>query len=213
MPIVNLNASNRGTKKKVKQLRQIPNFDHNTPMSAPFMDSAKPQNGDPLYQLPLQKNLLIDIEPLLVIDGMDEFDSGVTPPDTNGDVNENYYVQTINSNTGGIISIWDKEGNLLQGPTSLNSFWEEFNVTGLGDPVVLWDRAAGRWLLSELGTFGTDVMLIAISDTDNPMGTWNAFEIQSPSLPDYPKYGIWKDSYVITTNEFTDDFIPVYVLD
>ena len=205
--------NNLKTKKKSKALKQIPNFDGNTIMPAPMKASALPKGGDPLYQLPLTKELTLDVEPGLVIEGMDSDDSGVMPPDPSMDVSPNHVIQLINSGNGAIMTIFDKQGNIIQDIVELNDFWTEFNVTGLGDPIVLWDNAADRWLISELGTFGTNVMLIAVSDTNDPLGTWNVFEIQSPDLPDYPKYGIWGDSYFITTNEFIDDFIPVYALD
>src|SRR5687768_13988141 len=57
-------------------------------------------------------------------EGIDNID-GVLPPDTNGDVGPNHYVQMVNSN----FAIWDKAGKLLYGPTANNTLWR-----GLGGP-------------------------------------------------------------------------------
>lgn len=203
----------RSLKDKAKRQypRQIPNFAGNTPMPANNVD-ALPKGADPLRQAGFEKNT-IPIIPQLVFDGMDEQDSGVTPPDPVGDVGPNHYVQMINGSNGAIFQIWDKEGNSLYGPASCNTFWQPFGITGLGDPIVLYDEQADRWLLTEFGTFGTNVMLVAVSETGDPLGSYFAYEFQAPSFPDYPKYAVWHDAYYVTTNEPGDPNIPVYVLD
>ena len=71
------------------------------------------------------------------------------PPDTNGDVGPNHYVQTVNQD----LMIWDKNGTKLHGPLPINSLFQ--SLGGLcaadndGDPVVLYDRAADRWFISQ----------------------------------------------------------------
>ncbi|MCB0706951.1 MAG: T9SS type A sorting domain-containing protein [Saprospiraceae bacterium] len=192
---------------------EMPNFQGNIAMPAPYADVAQPKHGDPARQIGADKLLTI-VEPDLVLEGMDENDSGVSPPDPNGDVSSDHYIQIINSGSGGIISVWDKNtGELLLDATSLNTFWEPFGVTGLGDGVVLFDQQADRWLVSELGTFGTNAMLVAISETSDPFGNFFVYEFSAPNLPDYPKYGIWNNAYMITTNEGSESEIPVYLLD
>lgn len=213
MPLATPSTPKSKTKSKLKKAYQMPNFENNLPMPTPFKDTAEPQNGDPLYQLHLDKNLLLEIEPILVFDGIDENASNVQVPDTNGDVSDEFYVQVVNGGQSSQASVWDKEGNLIQGPIEINALWNEFNIVGLGDPVILWDKEAGRWLVSEVGDFGTNIMLVAISETSDPLGNWMAYEIQSPELPDYPKYAIWGDSYLITTNETSSGYIPVYAID
>ena len=53
--------------------------------------------------------------PLLTFDGINSGQSlcGCFPPDTNGDVGPNHYVETTNV----AIKIFDKNGNTLSGPT------------------------------------------------------------------------------------------------
>ena len=188
------------------------NFEGNTVMPNPYADVAKPKHGDPLAAMPVQK-VLTQVLPEMVIDGMDQEDSGIFPPDPTGDVSPDHYVQATNMAGGSIFSVFDKAGNLLYGPADVGTIWAPFNAGGIGDPIVLWDHEAGRWLISEIGNSQSGfVLLIAVSETSDPLGSWNAYEFQSPSLPDYPKYAVWHDAYYVTTNEFFTENIPVYAL-
>src|SRR5206468_1656054 len=47
--------------------------------------------------------------------GIAQSDGGGVPPDTNGAVGPHHYVQYINAK----FAIWDKAGNLVQGPLSI----------------------------------------------------------------------------------------------
>jgi len=71
-----------------------------------------------------------------------------------------------------------------------------------GDPVVLYDQLADRWLLSQFSD-GTAPFFncVAISQTSDPLGAYYLYAFSAPSFPDYPKYGIWRDGYYINTNE------------
>ena len=81
---------------------------------------------------------------------------GVLPPDTEGDVGPNHYVQWINLSIG----VWDKDGNLLLGPIPGNSLWSGFGgaceTHNDGDPIVLYDHLADRWMLSQFALFAPD---------------------------------------------------------
>ena len=74
---------------------------------------------------------------------------GCAPPDTDGDVGLNYYFQMINLS----FAIWDKQGNLLYGPVDNSTLWNGFigpwTGTNDGDPVVLYDELADRWMASQ----------------------------------------------------------------
>jgi hypothetical protein len=150
----------------------------------------------------------------------------VNPPDPVGDVGPNHYVEMVNL----AFAIYDKSGNLLLGPVDTGTLWSGFPVADCtdpsGDPVVLYDQFADRWLLTQFTTAGPVYYdCVAISQTGDPTGAYYryAFATQSdPSLPggsffpDYPKYGIWKDSYILTTRDFGDTFgygISVYALE
>jgi hypothetical protein len=192
----------------------IPNFTETYPMPTPFAEQALPKGGDPLASMAATRNQNFVVEPEIVVEGLDESrtaDVGV--PDPNGDISGEFYVQTTNSFNGGThMVVYDLAGNQLFELENLNAFWAEFNVTGLGDPVVLFDHDAGRWVLTEFADFGDNAVLIAISDNGDPTGSWTAFRYQAQSFPDYPKYGVWNNAYYLTTNEF-DDNIPIYVFD
>ncbi len=202
-------------KAKKKNFPRAPlNFKDNVPMEN-INDNAFPRGEDPARQMSFGNadRAAIPVEPDLVIEGIDVDEAnGIGVPDTNGDVGPDHYIQITNGG-GSVFKIFNKEGDLMFGPSSANVFWEDFNISGFGDPVVLYDQGADRWVLTEFGDFSTSVMLVAVSVTSDPMGEWNAYEFQAPSFPDYPKYGIWNDAYYITTNEGGDPNIPIYVLD
>ncbi len=158
-------------------------------------------------------SVVIPIEPILNFDGIDVNEAfGESVPNANGDVSGEHYIQISNGN-GSIFKIFDKTGVPLHGPSSLNSLWDVFGETGSGDPMVLWDQGAGRWLFSEVGTSGTNTMLVAISETSDPLGNWFAYSYETTAAPTYPKYSIWPNAYVVTTKENGGDDIPVYILD
>ncbi len=165
-------------------------------------------------------------------DNFDIFGGRVNPPDPVGDVGPNNYVEMINL----VFSIYDKSGNRLLGPVDTGTLWDGFVVPDCtdpsGDPVVLYDQFSDRWLLSQFTTRGLDdpslpfYNCVAISATPDPTGAYYryAFKTQpdpeAPAggsfFPDYPKYGVWKDSYVMTTRDFgflTGYGISVYALE
>src|SRR5918996_400545 len=69
--------------------------------------------------------------PLLTFEGLsnqDNFDvlgGRVNPPDPNGEVGPNNFVEMINL----VFAVYDKAGNLLAGPMDLGSLWDGFPVT------------------------------------------------------------------------------------
>ena len=72
---------------------------------------------------------------------------GVLPPDTNGDIGPNHYVQWVNKT----LAVYSRSGALLYGPASGNTIWAGFGgpceTQNDGDPIVLYDHLADRWLL------------------------------------------------------------------
>lgn len=203
-------------REKLRQLfpKEIPNFTFNQPMPTPFADVALPRGGDPLVRTALQRNPLSVVEPDTVLEGISRLLANALPPDPVGDASPNHYVQMANSTQGAYLRIYDKEGAILLEMPNLNAFWAEFSATGNGDPIILWDEAAERWLLTERTSLfsGNNLLLIAVSETSDPLGSWLAYRFQTPEFPDYPKYGIWHNAYVVTTNE-SGGQIPVYVLE
>ncbi len=143
----------------------------------------------------------------------------IMPPDTEGDVGLLHYVQF--NNLG--FKIFDKSGNLLNGPTgdAGNLPWAGFGgsceTENNGDPIVLYDEQAGRWLFSQFEVAVNGLQCVAISDGEDPAGPYTrfAFPISLAGFNDYPKIGIWtsadgsQSAYHITTNEFDAAFLGV----
>ncbi len=127
------------------------------------------------------------------------------PPDTNGEVGETQFVQMVNDG----FQVFDKAtGNSLLGPQSITSLWAGFGgvceTHGDGDPVVLYDQLANRWLISEFAgnSVPTDEC-IAISTTSDATGTWSRYGFHlGTNFFDYPHIGVWPDGYYMAMNIF-----------
>ncbi len=161
---------------------------------------------------------LANFEGLSNQDNFNTFGFRVNPPDPVGAVGPNHYVQMINL----VFAVYSKTGALLLGPVDTGTLWAGFAVTDCtdpsGDPVVLYDQFADRWILSQFTTAGPEYFnCVAISQTPDPTGAYYRYAFSSgANFPDYPKYGLWTDSYVITTREFgpADAYgIGVYALE
>jgi cell division septation protein DedD len=126
------------------------------------------------------------------------------PPDTVGEVGATQYVQMVNEG----YQVFNKTtGASVLGPSSIVSIWAGFGglcqTSGSGDPVVLYDQIANRWLISQFaGGVPTDEC-IAISTTSDATGTYNryAFHLGS-NFFDYPHLGVWPDGYYMEDNVF-----------
>ena len=164
--------------------------------------------------------------PLLTFDGTDRVGSGCNcrPPDTNGDVGPNHYVQTVN--TG--FRVFDKSGTPLTPFTTYNSFFAPLgtstpcgNNQNDGDPIAFYDQIADRWVLSDFAfpSFPGNSFwqCIAVSQTPDPVaGPWNLYALQvDPANPtflgDYPKFALWNNpqpggAYYLTVNLFNPSF-------
>lgn len=185
---------------------------------------------DPLVQgfLPApQTNPVLTFEGISNNDNLRDLGFEVFPPDTNGAVGPNHYVQMANL----LFQIFDKSGNPLTNPLSISSLFNASGITGpcakgdqQGDPIVLYDSLADRWLLSQ-SAFDVDsngnpippsTECIAISKTPDPTGDYfvYAFQIPNDLFGDFPKLAVWLDAYYMTTNDFGGsnlDFIGVGV--
>ena len=141
------------------------------------------------------------------------------PPDPNGDVGPNHYVQMVNT----VWAVYSKTGTRLLGPLSLASIWAGFEVPDCednsGDPIVLHDQFADRFILTQFTTVGpTYYNCVAVSTTGDPTGSYFRYAFStSINFPDYPKYGVWRNAYFLTTREFAPDDsfagIGVYALE
>lgn len=149
---------------------------------------------------------------LQIFDGVENDDNDALngfllfPPDTDGDVGPNHYVQMTNLLT----TIFDKSGNVVLGPFPNNVFWTGLGgrpeFTNSGDPIVLYDEETDRWLVSQFAIDGTGFSLgIAISTTGDPTGSYyqHEFDFTAIGFPDYPKYGFVTDAIGVMVNLFS----------
>ena len=157
-----------------------------------------------------------NFEGLSNTDNFNLFGFRVNPPDPVGDVGPRHYVEMVNL----AVAVYDKQGNVLMGPIAIGDLWAGFPVEDCtdpsGDPIVVYDQLVNRWILSQFTTRGLDdptlpfYNCVAVSKTPDPTGEYYryAFITQPDSVdggyffPDYPKYGVWTDSYIMTTRDF-----------
>ena len=132
----------------------------------------------------------------------------VFPPDTNGDVGRNHYVQFVNL----LLQIFDKNTGtaLLPAALKLSSLFAGLGgpcaAMDDGDTIALYDALADRWLLSELSEAGPPFHeCVALSQTGDPTGAYFVYDFVMPKnhFNDYPKFGVWPDAYYMTDNQFT----------
>jgi hypothetical protein len=132
--------------------------------------------------------------------------SGVYPPDTQGDVGPDKYIQVVNIN----FAIYSKAGALVLGPAAISTVFagipSPWNGTNSGDPVVLYDQAANRWMITQFSLPSNNYAeLVAISQTPDPTGSWYRYVFQyGNKMPDYPKLGVWPDAYYLSFNQFVN---------
>ena len=122
---------------------------------------------------------------------------GSCPPDPTGAVGLNYYVQAVNASP---FKIFNKTTGATVGTVrQIGSLWSPA-TTNDGDPIVLYDKFADRWLISQMG-WNNKKVYIAISTTNDPTGTYKTYSFSTPDYPVYPKFSIWQDGYYMTSNQ------------
>jgi hypothetical protein len=157
-------------------------------------------------------------------DNFNLFGFRVNPPDPVGDVGPFHYVEMINL----AVAVYDKAGSLVMGPLAIGDLWAGFPVEDCtdpsGDPIVVYDQLVNRWILSQFTTRFTPnpqedrfYNCVAVSKTPDPTGEYYRYAFPTGNFfPDYPKYGVWTDTYILTTREFgpTVEYgIGVYALE
>jgi hypothetical protein len=139
------------------------------------------------------------------------------PPDTTMAVGDSEIVQWVNvsyadfnKSTGAIIPLNGQDSTLG------NAIWHAL-LPGTacannndGDPIVKFDRAAHRWIMTQNVFSSPYAVCVAVSQTatfsDN---LWNAYQfpVVNNGFPDYTKWGVWSnggtgDGYYQTWNNF-----------
>lgn len=170
---------------------------------------------DPVVQSMQASNNLATVSPTIAA-ALSNFDGipfpGVgcncAPPDTNGAVGKTQYVQIVNEG----YQVFDKAtGNSVLGPNSISSIWSGFGgaceTLGQGDPVVLYDQLADRWVVTQFAKSTssgnpTDEC-VAVSTTGDATGTYYRYGFHLGSnFYDYPHLSVWPDGYYMSMNVF-----------
>lgn len=170
----------------------------------PFKETSLPQGSDPVIQKDMGKQKFTDA----LTKNFNGMILAGNPTDPNGDVGPNHYFHTTNSG----YQIFDKQGNLLhQG--DMPDIWD--TAVSWSDPVVLYDDNADRWLVGMLTIGDENVgipygILIAVSASSDPLGSYYAYSLPVTYLPDFPKFGVWHNGYYLATNcEIQEDVFVV----
>ncbi len=192
--------------------------DRQIPLRVPLDLAARyhptPPAADPLLAVS-ETFAVATPSPILTFEGLSDDDNAavtggrIVPPDTQGDVGLTQYLQAINL----ILAVYNKAtGARTFGPVTVASLWAGFGgeceTNNDGDPIVLYDDAADRWLVSQFAIAADGHQCIAISTTNNPAGSYFRYDfVVSPdAFNDYPKLGVWPDGYYMSANEFETNF-------
>lgn len=155
-------------------------------------------------------------DPILNFAGMGNL-NGVLPPDIEGAVGPNHYVQQVNLST----AVYNKAGTLVSGPFNTNQLWSGFGGScesdNSGDAIALYDEEADRFVLSQFAVATATSVCFAVSTTPDPTGTYYLYELPAQRFPDYYKLGVWpaanNNAYFMTTNSGFAGGYDVYAID
>jgi hypothetical protein len=191
------------------KIRKADKGDDDKGAGGPVNDTK--HDSDPLVQRWFTNELFNQESPSVIPPTLVSFNGlgqagGPTPPDTVGDVGTSQYVQMVNSR----FQVFNKvTGASVFGPVNINTLWAGFGgaceTQNSGDPVVLHDQLADRWLITQFTATGpTFFNCVALSQTNDASGAYYRWAFTTgANFPDYPKYGVWRDGYYISTREFT----------
>jgi uncharacterized protein (TIGR03437 family) len=136
-------------------------------------------------------------------------DFTVIPPDTEGAVGPQHVVTMLNSQ----VLIQSRDGTWRTNyPINLggaSGFWSAVTTsTDVFDPNIRYDAANDRWIASAAvdAQLTTSAMLVGVSQTGDPGGTWNLYKInvgRSGNWDDYPVLGLNGNWIVVSVNVFT----------
>ena len=203
--LVAKNVTDPATRAKMKLARELPPNFKNRGKSNSRIPSLEHSGPDPLRQTKIRSTGGVPVEPIVNIDGLSN--SFGSPHDPTGSIGNNYFVQSINATE---IAVYNKDGSLVDSFTG-NSLWEPIGEISRGDPIILFDEERFQWIITEFADPAN--LLIAVSETNDPLGSYYVYSFSTPNFPDYPKYGIWTDAIIVTTNEQGPSELHQYFID
>jgi hypothetical protein len=127
----------------------------------------------------------------------------VIPPDANGAIGPRHFMEFIN----GIVAVYNKTNGLQVQRKSDIDFWSDALLiispnSVVTDPRVIYDPVSHRWFASQVDadagatdpTLESNHFLLAVSDTDDPTGSWHGFKFQADpftgTFGDFPTLGV-----------------------
>jgi hypothetical protein len=200
MPIVQV-----ATPARTPRLSSLP-FAKTAAPVAPELEpttSSAPPHRTPDAALQRSQTTTATPPPLMSFEGM-AGNGGPVPPDVEGDIGPNDYLEWVNI----AWTVYDRSGNALIGPIPGNTPSQSLpnpndlcRTTNSGDPMVLYDQLANRWVLSQfaysLPRTGPYYECIAVSTSGDPTGSYCAysFQVSANVWNDYGKIALWPDAY------------------
>lgn len=149
-----------------------------------------PVGNDPLWINQTRSVKRTAIEPILTFDA---HNSG-TLNDPTAAVGPNHFINSYNVG----FRIFDKTGNPLTNEASLSTL---FPGETLGDPIVVYDRYADRFIIMEFSETPNGILLAICQGPDPVNDGWYTYRFNMNAFPDYEKLSIWSDGYYITANK------------
>lgn len=131
--------------------------------------------------------------PFLTFDADTTPQAGVTDP--TGAIGPNHYVAAWNFS----FRIFDRDGNPLTPEASLATI---FPGNAIGDPIIIYDQLADRFLITEFDS-NPNGFNIAVSQGPDPVNDgWYVYTtgFSTGQFPDYTKFSVWPDGYYVTAN-------------
>ena len=144
-----------------------------------------------------------------------ETNSQALPPDSNGTIGPQYFVEFIN----GEFACFDRTDpeNVFRESDAI--FWGDAGVSlassqAISDPRVIYDPLTQRWFASMVDfdanatdpTTEANDFLLAFSDTSDPTGDWTGFKIRADPthfyFADFPTLGVDSNAVYLSGNMF-----------
>jgi hypothetical protein len=120
-------------------------------------------------------------------------------------VGDTQYVQIVNEG----YQVFNKDtGASMLGPSGIATLWNGFGGVcqnnGSGDPVVLYDQLANRWVITQFAGVSVPTNeCIAVSTTSDATGSYHRYSFTlGTNFFDYPKLSVWPDAYYMSMNVF-----------
>ena len=198
------------SKKKSRRLGRAEETARAIPNKIPFRKLKTGAVSDPDAAIAIDSGIPmpaseLDFDGLSSNDNAAAYGFRVFPPDTNGDVGPNHFVQAVNT----LFRVYDKKGNPETPPLKISSLFEPLGTVCAsrddGDPIVLYDTLADRWYISQFCKNAPPFrQMLAVSRTGDPTGEYFVYEFVMPNVKqnDYPKLGVWHDAIYMSTDEF-----------